>query len=319
MIESPEPISPQSSTVETAYMVGLFAIITLLLDRLPYLSSPFVIYSILGCIPLFLSSKPRRNDLWIALLLSAAFFAELRVFGHSILNSLALGPGFASIQTLFLGRRRRESRIVLPIALLYAFWIYLSLPLFWVLIPHLTPHTIDTTLHSIDFGIGDSFYRFAKVHVAVSSFFWLIYDSLPLAGAVVISFEVAGERRRTALLLLCALVAAVPFYLAFPAVGPAHIHDPVAQRNCIPSMHFSWALLLCAFSRRRWLRKTMIVYAALTAVATLTTGEHYFIDLIVTAPFTYLFLGVADGLWTGLPEIHDDEGVGIATSIPDYR
>ena len=312
MIAPNEPSSTRSPIIEIAFMLGLFALATLLLDGLPF-PSRMIHFSILGCVPLLLSSKPKRSDLRVALLLSAIYCAEAKAFGHSWSGSLALGPGLASIQTLFYDRHRTEARIVIPVALLCAFWIYLFLP-FVVLVTVLTPNTIDATLHTVDFGIGDAFYRFACSHLAVSLFFQLIYTSLPFAMAVVISLRTPAERRGIALSLMLASFAAMPLYLLFPAVGPIHIHNPTAQRNCIPSMHFSWAIMLCAFSDQRWLRNLMIVFAALTAIATLTTGEHYVIDLIVAFPFTYLFLRVVRLSRRNLQSVLVEESVRSTTA-----
>jgi hypothetical protein len=273
-------------------MLGLFAVLTLLLEKLPFLP-PFLLFSMLGCVPLLLSSKPRASDLLVFIALALAYFMESRTFGRSIDISLGLSFGFASIQTLFFDRHRSDARVVLPIALFFVCLVYMMLPVFQ-LVTYFTPNTIDTTLRSVDFGIGDSFYRFARAHTAVSLFFDAVYQLLPMAMAVVVSFDAVGRRRRTAALLLGASLVAVPFYIAFPAVGPVHVHDLHAPRNCVPSMHFSWAILLCAYSRQRWLRNTLIVYAVLTAIAALTTGEHYVIDLIAAAIFTGLFLGLSD-------------------------
>jgi len=52
-------------------------------------------------------------------------------------------------------------------------------------------------------------------------------------------------------------------------------------------MHFTWALLLALnVHDRRW-RWAFIIYAVLMAFATVASGEHYFIDVIVAIPFSF--------------------------------
>src|SRR5208337_5691574 len=61
-------------------------------------------------------------------------------------------------------------------------------------------------------------------------------------------------------------------------------------RNAIPSLHMTWVLLVWWNSRglARWVRAIALVFVVLTAMATLGTGEHYFIDLVVAFPFSLM-------------------------------
>src|SRR5260370_30132630 len=61
-------------------------------------------------------------------------------------------------------------------------------------------------------------------------------------------------------------------------------------RNAIPSLHMAWVLLVWWNSRglARWVRAIAMVFVVLTAMATLGTGEHYFIDLVVAFPFSLM-------------------------------
>jgi hypothetical protein len=63
--------------------------------------------------------------------------------------------------------------------------------------------------------------------------------------------------------------------------------DPDAPRNAIPSLHLAWLVLLywSAKGLSRGLRIFLGVYFALTLLATLGTGEHYFVDLVAGLPF----------------------------------
>ena len=78
-------------------------------------------------------------------------------------------------------------------------------------------------------------------------------------------------------------------YLLCPAVGPVWAQTPGAPRNCMPSMHLTWALLLFCYSPR-WLRPFAAIFALLTALATLGLGEHYVLALVAALPFTWLML-----------------------------
>lgn len=68
--------------------------------------------------------------------------------------------------------------------------------------------------------------------------------------------------------------------------------------NCMPSLHLSAALIvlfLCA--KRRPHRTAAICFVLLTALATLSTGEHYLIDLIVAFPFALLVVSAVRLHW----------------------
>lgn len=114
-----------------------------------------------------------------------------------------------------------------------------------------------------------------------------------------------------------------PIY-AFPDANfPANIPAPdsvqsglaviaPALRNGMPSMHLSGAILIlmiCIGIRRIFLIALASVFVLLTFWATLALGEHYFIDLVVAAPFA-----VAIGSLLIKPQI-TRSGVGRALVI----
>jgi hypothetical protein len=55
----------------------------------------------------------------------------------------------------------------------------------------------------------------------------------------------------------------------------------------MPSLHMGWTLLVWWYSRGLSRAERLIAFAflALTAFATLGTGEHWFVDLVVAFPF----------------------------------
>jgi hypothetical protein len=126
------------------------------------------------------------------------------------------------------------------------------------------------------------------------------YLALPSAVGTVWVLEQNKVFRRAFVIggLLC-----LPLYAAFPAVGPAHYNWALmvapagAARNCMPSMHLSWVLLMALNARSRWLRPATWSYAALMAAATVGLGQHYVVDLIAAVPFTALVQAVARVEW----------------------
>jgi hypothetical protein len=84
-------------------------------------------------------------------------------------------------------------------------------------------------------------------------------------------------------------------YAIFPACGPVYafgaqwLHPPAVEPNVIrligimnafPSLHIATALILLLFAPGKLWRGVSIAFLAATALSTLSTGEHYVIDLI---------------------------------------
>jgi len=111
--------------------------------------------------------------------------------------------------------------------------------------------------------------------------------------------------------------AAGLLYHVFPAAGPAATYgsllglpDPRGitpavnyvnsdhVRNCMPSIHFAWALLVLINARGlpRVFQVSALLYVGLTFVATLVMGEHYLVDLVVAVPFAIGMQGLACAL-----------------------
>jgi hypothetical protein len=140
----------------------------------------------------------------------------------------------------------------------------------------------------------------------------LIYAGLFLPVAVVYGGLVRQDKQK-AFQALSSFVLMGPvgvlFYRLFPALGPAYalskifpwhpmtaaqashlVLEPLAlagYMNAMPSLHMAWSLLALWWSRSLpWYDRLLAATFALgTAVATLGTGEHYLIDLVVALPF----------------------------------
>ena len=156
----------------------------------------------------------------------------------------------------------------------------------------LRQHVIDA---SLDWGVGRSMMQWAAHHSVCNSALWLAYDMLPFAMAACMA--VSSNPKRVGRVLLLAAVAGFFLYMAFPAVGPGQVGHPKEPRNCMPSLHLAWALMLVYFSDR--FRVWFVVFAALMAVATLTTGQHYLVDLIAAVPFTIFIVWLDAKMFRG--------------------
>ena len=170
-------------------------------------------------------------------------------------------------------------------------------------------YSFDASLHvQIPFAIGRLFAQHSLFrHTAIIAYIGL---SVPIAVVY------AGQIRRTGVKALqCFLTFIVTgpmgivFYNAVPALGPAHLFgknfpwnplaieqarrlflEPIAlagPRNAIPSLHMAWVLLAWWYSRGLSVteRAIALFYLVFVMLATLGTGEHYFIDLVVAVPF----------------------------------
>jgi hypothetical protein len=183
----------------------------------------------------------------------------------------------------------------------------------------LHPKTFDLFLYSFDsslrvqfsFLVGQMFWTFPWIRIACL----LIYIALPLPLALVYAAQLR-QKRGTALAVMLAFLVTGPvgvlFYNMLPACGPVHLFGaafpfhplstadamrigivtvPIkGARNAIPSLHMAWVLLVWWNSKSlaRWIRAIALVFVALTVLATLGTGEHYFIDLVVAFPFSLM-------------------------------
>jgi hypothetical protein len=183
----------------------------------------------------------------------------------------------------------------------------------------LHPKTFDLFLYSFDcslrvqfsFLMGQVFWTWLWIRFVCL----VIYIALPLPLALVYAGQLR-HRREKALAVMLAFLATGPlgvlFYNMLPACGPVHVLGSIfpwhplsttaamrmnlapvlikGARNAIPSLHMTWVLLVWWNSKglARWIRAIAVVFLALTTMATLGTGEHYFIDLVVAFPFSLM-------------------------------
>ena len=148
----------------------------------------------------------------------------------------------------------------------------------------LTPRTIDAALSSADFGFSVACLAYFRAHQLLWNVFVPIYYALPLWVCVVLCFVPYPMRLMKQMVI--SGILAVPLFLLFPAVGPAWVHDPRAPRNCLPSLHVAWALMLVWQGGPKWLRVSSGIFLVLTAISTVGLGEHYVADVVAAVPFT---------------------------------
>lgn len=183
----------------------------------------------------------------------------------------------------------------------------------------LHPKTFDLFLYSFDgslrvqfsFLMGQLFWT----HLWVRFVCLVIYIALPLPLALVYAAQLRQKREAAFAVMLAFLVTGpvgVLFYNMLPAIGPGHLfgaaypfHPPAIAdvmrmnvvpilrtgvRNAMPSLHTAWVLLVWWNSKglARWIRSIAMLFVILTVMATLGTGEHYFVDLVVAFPFALM-------------------------------
>jgi hypothetical protein len=189
---------------------------------------------------------------------------------------------------------------------------------------------LDAAFGQPSFAVG----RVAAAHPALLTLLSLVYLFLPVVMAAMLVLEkrrsIAGGRDARlenggddgrGLLKPVLLAAAVGYalYHVYPVVGPdplfgahfphgsavlpgppqhliyvAAIADP---RNCMPSLHVAWALLIYWHARALGTpaRAVGAIWFVSTIFATLAMGQHYFVDLVVAIPFAALIDALAAG------------------------
>jgi hypothetical protein len=181
------------------------------------------------------------------------------------------------------------------------------------------PLKLDLYIYQIDaiLGFQPSFAmgRFLQQHTSLRTAALIAYDGLPFA--MVAAILLYAKRGWEALPIIKAftvnLFAALLVYLIVPVAGPRYAFssfpaiEPAiiphwmyidAPPNCIPSVHFSTALLIYLFARRSPIGRMLSwLYLLLTFAATLGFGEHYLFDLIIAVPYAALIWRMRALVW----------------------
>ena len=294
------------------------------------LGSEFLWLCLASTAIIHLRVRPRLSEVLVLALTTGVFscivFLVLRHPPH-IMSVFSL-VGLSSL--LVLGLRTTWAQVGERKLLLWAFVPGVLFVAFGWLTPPLLqygelahPKVLDLYLYSFDcslgfqpsFLLGGVLWKWQWLK-SVSYFFYLGL-SVPIATVY------AGQlvrRRESALPVMLALLYCGPiggiFYNIFPALGPAHLFQenfpwhpltilqakhlllepvPIAGfRNAIPSLHMAWVLLAWWYCRGLswWSKGVVLAFALFTVLATLGSGEHYLIDLVVAVPFCVMVQGL---------------------------
>ncbi len=183
----------------------------------------------------------------------------------------------------------------------------------------LRPLKLDLYIYGVDQALGfqPSFAlgRMVVGHPSTIVFLAVTYQLLPLAMVAMFGGYLRHRSEREAWSMVSAfllnLALSVPFYLLCPVCGPAYAFPgfpnlpggPVLLRpilldapaNGVPSIHFSTALLVLWYGRKLPFGRSIgAVYAVLTAISTLASGEHYLFDLLVAVPYAAMILALGE-------------------------
>ena len=284
---------------------------------------PYLEYALLGSLAIYLTAGAKKEDLLLVLGATVVYtlFAWAGRAEHPLsFRSLGTLLGAGGLAAAGLRTARvpvsdwRRSVGTASAAALFPAFVFGSLIVRRELLGR-TGDTYDLFAFALDgrYGVQLSFVlgRFFEKWPAVSSLFGEIYHALPLLLGLLygITRRDAGQVQasRVALLLFLSGVLGVALYSMIPVCGPRYAfaafpaEPPVLEagnlrllalptnieRNGVPSLHFAWALLVWWNLRRRSKVYRLLtgVFLAATTVATLGTGEHYLVDLVVAMPF----------------------------------
>lgn len=320
--DSAPPLSLALRTTVIACLVVVADIAALHLD----FRQPFVGYGIGGACLLLLAARPNWRQVVIVLLAAAmiAFFVVRRIENAATLviqltGSLGLGSLlFLGCKAVWEPRQARSQtfRILLPSCVL-TFMVFGSVYSL-NMASYLHAKTLDLYTFVLDgsFGFQPSF-ACGRVLAANS---WLIppvrltYEGIVLVmAAFYAAFMARREKPIWELieLLFAAAMVGYLFFSVFPVCGPRYGFpasfpgadvpysilaglklqripvDWLIPRNGVPSLHFTWALLIWWNTRTlpRWGRASALAFVLATVFDTMATGEHYLFDLIAALPF----------------------------------
>ena len=204
-----------------------------------------------------------------------------------------------------------------PAVLFVASDYFASTMLAWTAAAH--PKTLDLYLLSFDYSLRVELVFIAgqiyALHPWLHNASLIAYAALAIPISVVYAGRLLRDKEKAFPVMLAFLITGpvgILFYNLFPACGPSalfqqgfpfHVFpmdaaqklllEPLAvsgARNAIPSLHMAWVLLAWWYSRGlSWFERLIaFTFLALTVFATLGTGEHWFVDLIVAFPFALL-------------------------------
>lgn len=165
----------------------------------------------------------------------------------------------------------------------------------------LVPWKYDYVLHNLDEALGIPTAAIAGTLQEVRFPLLVIYQSMV---PMMIAWFLVARRHRVSGSLVVAYVAEMVtgplLYAIVPGCGPVYafhgrwLHPPAVHAatiklsgmpNAFPSLHTATALVFVLFARGRLWQSISAVFLAGTILATISTGEHYAIDLVAGLAF----------------------------------
>lgn len=264
---------------------------------------------------LHLGTRPGLLEVGVTVGVACAIARIDLTLGVVVVAGNALGKASLVVLAARAVVARREARAAALVRLGNA----AVLPMFLVaVLPalHLTavwhPETYDNALYRIDaaFG-GQASFALSRLFLQepiLDTLCRYVYLLLPIAVAALI---VVPDKRPARASMIEAFVAAgalgFAVYHLCPASGPIYAFRAVfpyatpraedisplpavltgLPRNCVPSLHTTWALFLVWHARPKGAVATAlaVIWLVFTEMATLGLGEHYVADLVVAVPF----------------------------------
>lgn len=161
----------------------------------------------------------------------------------------------------------------------------------------LFPWKFDYVLFRIDQSLGLRAATVAGSLQALRIPLWIVYQGMvPMMICWFLVTRYHNHRGSVVLAYAAELAGGPLMYAILPACGPIYafgaqwLHPPVTvpasairlsgMPNAFPSLHAATALVLVFLAPGRFWRAVALAFFAATCLATLSTGEHYMIDLV---------------------------------------
>ena len=298
-----------------------------------------------GTFAIHMWTRPSRKERLLTVVLGLAMRVayDLAVGERAYVGSLLIGMGtFLGVASMLVmavrslewpGERRAISRRTMGVLALLT---YLGFTLnFYISFARLVlPLKFDHYLYNFDGTLGfQAAFLAGRLTCRFPLIFWtevMVYNAFGFWFSVVYAVH-ANSRTKFPINVMKMLVAnaliGFSLYFLCPATGPKYAFPsfpnlPAAVQsvptllygvpNAIPSLHFGGTLLICWFCRPwKCLYRGMALFSALTALATMGLGEHYFIDLVVAVPYALAIMAFS----SQVPERKLPLGAGTATVL----
>jgi len=221
---------------------------------------------------------------------------------------ILLNPSMLAVIALFLSvvwmirDEKDKARIELVFALVLNLFYGVLLNIFMSREGSVFPWKFDYVLFRLDACLGIQAASIARplqgsLHIPL----WIVYQSMV---PMMIAWYLLTRNRRSPGSIILAYVAELVsgplLYTIVPACGPIYAFGkqwlsppavaPQALRlagmpNAFPSLHIGTAFVFLMFAPGRIWKAVALLFLAATCLATLSTGEHYVIDLIAGLAF----------------------------------